>query len=376
MISKEKITLHKIINSDLKNQSFSPKYNFFIDKFNSNNELNEEYEINSTFFKKDPFNNKANKNKDNASQKIRTSMEEFLSKGIEFNKKENNFFKISNEKKNYYINNKNTTNKLKSKNEIYFGKENIESNYYCSNKNSEPNLIDLKRSCGMKSFKENEIHLDKANKDQILEILEEKSTINLFNSWEKSSRKNFSDSIYNKPIKTPIAAFKFIESYNTILNENPEIKKRINIANEKFNKIGYNKNHRALTIENFGLLSSNSNPYKKTNSGKEFSEFMHRNLNFNKINFHIYNSNIQFNSNNNLSKDKNYERNSLKNLYDVKSQLENLFEKKNKKDSDHNYAMDNLCAFLNYKQNKNDLAVRTHPTDRSVKLIEEIQCLR
>lgn len=375
-LSKEKIPLNKIISPNFNNQKFSQKYNFFIDNFNSSNEPKRIYDIKSTIFTKEPLNFTANQKSDNASQKIRSSLQEFLNKNKISNNKENNFFKEFNEKNNRDNICKNTINKFKSKNYLFFGKENLENNYCCSNQNSDPNFIDIKSSCGIKGFKQNEIQLDKDKKDQLLGILDENSTIKLMNSFEKSCRKNFSDPIYNKPIKTPIAAFKFIESYNTILNENPEIKNRLKISNENFNKIGYDKNKKALIVENFGLLTSDSDPYTKTNAGKEFCEFMHRNLNLNKINFNHYNRNIQSNSYDHMSKNKNTERNSLKNLYSVKSQLESLFEKKNKKDSDHNSAMDDLCAFLNYKHNKNDFDTRTHPTDRSVKLIEEIQGLR
>jgi len=109
-----------------------------------------------------------------------------------------------------------------------------------------------------------------------------------------------------------------------------------------------------------------------TNAGKEFTEFLHASKNKQNKDFHhnFINSPAK-----NIINNKAMNRNSLRNLNAVKSQLENLFERNDRNDKGNNNAMDNLCAFLNFKNKKASVA-NVQQTDKSVKLMEEIKDMR
>ena len=137
-------------------------------------------------------------------------------------------------------------------------------------------------------------------------------------------------------------------------------------------------------IENFGLVPTsknssfnvlNNNNNNKKNAGKEFTEFLHASNNKQNKDFHHNFINSPLKNSLILNGSNPANRNSLKNLNVVKSQLENLFEKNDRKDKGYNNAMDNLCAFLNYKNKKVNGASVQH-TDKSVKLMIEIKDMR
>ena len=195
----------------------------------------------------------------------------------------------------------------------------------------------------------------------------------------------FSTSIYASQSKSPRNNLENSHFYNSIMHENPEIKKTIQLKNgNSNNKNGLSNKTNGYNIENFGLVPTsknssfnvlNNNNNNKKNAGKEFTEFLHASNNKQNKDFHHNFINSPLKNSLILNGSNPANRNSLKNLNVVKSQLENLFEKNDRKDKGYNNAMDNLCAFLNYKNKKVNGASVQH-TDKSVKLMIEIKDMR
>jgi len=223
-------------------------------------------------------------------------------------------------------------------------------------------------------FQQQENRIAKMKKDQIIRLLENKPSNEMKNSTERNANNNlYGTNVYLNQSKISNGILENNKNFNSILNENPDIKKRV--ANGNMNKNGLNSN--GNYIENFGLVPNSNNTSinimnnTTQNAGREFTEFINSNKNKNKdFHYNFMNSPLKNNYSNHTAS-----RNSLKNLNAVKSRLENLFDKPIKNDKNYNNAMDNLCAFLNYKNRKNS-GNSLQQTDKSAKLMEEINHIR
>lgn len=355
----------------------SPKNSFYLNSLNSSNLPNKNKNNNKNEHRNSVLSTDANYNSQNAS-KMRNSFEQFT----------NDFLGT---KPNKYSSSKNKHN-------------NRENNF--NNQNSNPNIYQFSSGNSQTTyqdllFKQQENRFAKMKKEKILSLLDEKLSfdvvsinsskiINYSNNDKLSNRvssdrtlgKNyFSTNIYASQAKSPRNNLENSRNYNSILHENPEIRKKMEFIVGNNTNNGLSNNSSGLNIENFGLVPTTKNSSSSvlnslnnanTNAGKEFNEFLHASKNKNNKDFHhnFINSPIKNNINNKAAN-----RNSLKNLNAVKSQLENLFEKNERKDKGYNNAMDNLCAFLNFKNKKGNLANVQHH-DKSVKLMEEIKDMR
>lgn len=205
--------------------------------------------------------------------------------------------------------------------------EKITTNYLKTNLNSSSQKNNNDK------FNEFFYYLNNKNKNKFLNKVEEKPYFDA----DLTDRLT----INNSSVK---GANGFLENKKlmTLLNENPEIKDKLNfMKNNSSKSINYN-------IENFGLLNNNNNKKK--------------NLNFN--------CNKDESSNN---------RKSINNLNAIKTQLDNLFEKTTKPDKGYNDNLDNLSVLINnkhYIRSNNNHNQAAHQNNKSVKLIDEINQMR
>lgn len=357
----------------------SPKNSFYLNSLNSSN-MPTNNNNNKNDLQKSVLYTDANYNSQNAS-KMRNSFE-ILTNDL-FNSKGANAHSSSKSKFNRDNNFKNNQN----------SNPNI---YGYSSGNSQAAYQDL-------LYKQQENRFAKMKKEKIFSLLEEKKTVYDFknnsnyyiktnnnnnklsprNSTEKTLGKNyFSSNAYTTQAEIRNNNLENSRNYNSILHENPEIRKRIEVAvGNPNNNNGFINNKSWYNIQNFGLVPTSKNSSSNflinynnmnTNAGKEFSEFLHASKNKQNKDFHhnFINSPAK-----NIINNKAVNRNSLRNLNAVKSQLENLFERNDRNDKGNNNAMDNLCAFLNFKNKKASVA-NVQQTDKSVKLMEEIKDMR
>jgi len=354
------------------NNTCSPKNSFLMTNLININNLNS----NKNELRNSILSTEANLNSVNNS-KMRNSFEKLTTDFLRGNQKSSQNKYTNNN--NYYenFNNQNTNSNL----------NNNVPNSFTSNNTNAISYKDL-------LLQQQENRIAKLKKEKILSLLDEKSTFDKKTSSERNSGKNyFTSNYYRSQSKNQINSnFENNKNFNTILNENPDIKMRLNTSH----KNGLINNTYNYNIENFGLVATSNNSsfnmlnnnsnininsnnnsnnlcYNNTNAGKEFSEFLKNNkskdFQLNSFNSPLKPISNYVNNNyiNNLSN-----RSSLKNLNAVKSQLESLFEKN---DKENNNAMENLCAFLNHK-NKKTNGANIQQTDKSVKLMEEIKHMR
>lgn len=371
--AENKFQVYETLNTN----TCSPKNSFYLNSLNSSS-----LPTNKNDFRNSVLSTDANYNSQNAS-KLRNSFEKFtndLLKGTKTNTNSNSKSKY-NRGQNPYLD--------------------YNNNY--SNQNSNPNINRYSTGNTQAAYKDmlmaqQENRFAKMKKEKILSLLDDKPTahenhfnkeLSTRNNTERTLGKNyFSASVYASQAKSPKNNLENSHCYTSILHENPDVRKRIELVNGNSNKNGISNNTSTYNIENFGLLPTSSNTSFnalnsnnnsstkniKTNAGKEFTEFLHASKNKKNKDFHhnFINSPLKSNL---LNGNNAANRNSLKNLKAVKSQLENLFEKNDSKDKGYNNAMDNLCAFLNQKNKKPNGAHVQH-TDKSVKLMEEIKDMR
>jgi hypothetical protein len=355
----------------LNTNACSPKNSFYLNSLNSSSLPTNKNELRNSVLSTD-----ANYNSQNAS-KLRYSFEKFTSdflKGTTIHTHSNSKSKYNRGQNAYFDYNNNNYNSQNTNPNI--------------NRYSSGNSQDAYREL---LIQQQENRFVKMKKDKILSLLDERPAAyekhsNNLSNWNSSERpigKNyFSASVHSSQAKSPKNNLENNHCYTSILHENPDIKRRIDLANGNSNKNGLSNKTSGYNIENFGLLPTsnnssfnvlNSNNNTNTNAGKEFSEFLNASKNKQNKDFHhnFINSPLKSNL---LNGNNAANRNSLKNLNAVKSQLENLFEKSDK-DKGYNNAMDHLCAFLNHKNKKANGANIQH-TDKSIKLMEEIKDMR
>jgi len=352
----------------------SPKNSFYLNSLNSSNQPSNKNELRNPVL----FTETNNYNSQNNSKL-----------GFSFDKFTSDFAKGTNpisSSKSKYIRNRDGVN-------AYFGNG-------FNSQNTNPNTNGYSSGNSQIAYKnllmqQQENRFARMKKEKILSLLDERpaayvtlhnnnnnsNKLSHRNSSERTLGKNyFSSSFYAFQGKSPKNNIESSQCYNSILHENPEIKKRIDIVNgNSNNKNGYTNITSGYNIDNFGLVPTsnnssfnvlNNNNYNKSNAGKEFAQFLHESKHKQNKDFHhkFINSPLKIYAAAN--------RNSLKNLNAVKSHLENLFEKNDKKDKgSNNNAMDNLCAFLNQK-NKKANGANIQQTDKSVKLMEQIKDIR
>lgn len=184
---------------------------------------------------------------------------------------------------------------------------------------------------------------------------------NIRNSVEKLQ----SQPLRNAPNTINQVNLNFSKNYNDVVYKNK-------LYNKKEDRVNFlNNSTDRIDIVNCSFESGlmDNNKFKAIlNENPEIRD----KLNLTNLNSSCVNKNEKF-STINLYRNNEQNKNSLKNLTAVKNKLDSLFDKNIKNDKGFNIAIDNLSKYLTEKNNKNN---STQMNNKSTNLMEEIHSIR